>query len=256
MEAEKREKMRHAYGEKFMSYADESSRVSAERITRILHDVLEVRSVLDVGCALGTWLAAWRQRGVETLRGVDGPYVDRKKLLIRAEEFSEADLGVSLQLDEQFDLVQSLEVAEHLPERAADSFVQNLVRHSRGVVLFSAAPPGQGGEFHLNEQPYDYWRAKFSSLGYRAFDFVRPRIRSDTRVSFWYRYNTLLYVGADQIDRLPASVRAAEVPPGTAIEDLSPAWFKVRKRLVRTLPRAVQEALASAKARAMRTGRL
>ena len=47
----------------------------------------------------------------------------------------------------------------------ADTFVQNLVRHASGAILFSAAPPGQGGEFHVNEQPYEYWRGKFQRCG-------------------------------------------------------------------------------------------
>ncbi|MDP6884692.1 MAG: hypothetical protein QF830_11185, partial [Rhodospirillales bacterium] len=43
----------------------------------------------------------------------------------------------------------SLEVAEHLPPDAAETFVATLVAHGR-LVLFSAAPPGQGGLNHVN----------------------------------------------------------------------------------------------------------
>jgi hypothetical protein len=35
-------------------------------------------------------------------------------------------------------------------------FVYCLARHARRFVLFSAAPPGQGGEFHVNERPFEY----------------------------------------------------------------------------------------------------
>ena len=70
-------------------------------------------------------------------------------------------------------LVQSLEVAEHLPASAAEQFVDNLVAHS-AVVLFSAATLGQGGEHHVNERPYSYWRDLFSDRGYLMFDLIRP----------------------------------------------------------------------------------
>jgi 2-polyprenyl-3-methyl-5-hydroxy-6-metoxy-1,4-benzoquinol methylase len=61
-----------------------------------------------------------------------------------------------LDLEKEFDLVVSLEVAEHLPASAADQFVNTLVKHGKKI-LFSAAIPGQGGQDHLNEQWPDYW---------------------------------------------------------------------------------------------------
>jgi hypothetical protein len=34
------------------------------------------------------------------------------------------------------------------------------------MVLFSAAPPGQGGEHHVNERTYEFWRGLFARHGY------------------------------------------------------------------------------------------
>ena len=92
------------------------------------------------------------------MTGVDGPYVDRCKLLIDAGDFHAADLAAPIDLGRQFDLVQSLEVAEHLPAAKAEQFVETLTAHGSRI-LFSAAVPGQGGENHINEQLPDYWRA-------------------------------------------------------------------------------------------------
>ena len=36
-------------------------------------------------------------------------------------------------------------------------------RHS-DIVLFSAAPPGQGGHGHVNERSYEYWRGEFAGV--------------------------------------------------------------------------------------------
>jgi hypothetical protein len=47
-------------------------------------------------------------------------------------------------LDRRFDLVQSLEVAEHITPAASEAFVEDLARHAERFVLFSAAPPGKG----------------------------------------------------------------------------------------------------------------
>ena len=68
------------------------------------------------------------------------------------------------------------------------------MKHAGRFILFSAAVPGQGGEHHVNEQPYDYWRKRFAEAGFTAYDFVRPRIAADNGISFWYRYNIILFV--------------------------------------------------------------
>lgn len=64
-----------------------------------------------------------------------------------------------------YDLVMCLEVAEHLPESAADVFVENVASRVGKYLVFSAAAPGQGGDGHINCQPQEYWRRKFESKG-------------------------------------------------------------------------------------------
>ena len=186
--------MSHAYDSKFMDYADVSSKHSAQTIAGWLMAKLKIASVMDVGCAKGTWLNAWRELGATEIQGVDGDYIRRQDLLIAQECFVAHDLSKPLDLQRKFDLVQTLEVAEHINANAADIFVENLVKHSRGLILFSAAPPGQGGEFHINEQNYDYWRRIFAELGFEPYDCIRPVIAADASISFWYRYNVFLYV--------------------------------------------------------------
>jgi len=247
--------MAHAYDPKFMDYADRSSRYAAQRIGKLLLDQMALSSVLDIGCAKGTWLDVWRELGVVNIQGVDGDYVARDQLLINADEFRASDLSQPLNLGRRFDLVQSLEVAEHIPEAAALTFVQNLINHSRGIVLFSAAPPGQGGEFHVNEQPYDYWRDKFKSLGFSAYDYLRPLIAADPSISFWYRYNIFIYIKNELADDLSAPIRAARVSDNMALSELSPALFRARKYIVQLLPERLRDGLARFKANYLPSGR-
>jgi SAM-dependent methyltransferase len=241
--------MQYAYDANFMTYADRSSRHSARVISNLLCQALKIESVLDIGCARGTWLSAWREQGAKNIFGVDGSYVSTNNLAIPRQCFFATDLAHQFDLRRKFDLVQSLEVAEHIPGTSADIFVKNLVRHSSGIILFSAAPPGQGGEFHVNEQPYEYWRQKFRAHDFDAFDCVRPLIANDKAVSFWYRYNALLYVRVDRVPVLPESIRATRMPTQTAIPDIAPGWFRWRKRLTRLLPFTISQQLAHAMAR-------
>ena len=81
------------YDQSFIRYAAQSSASSAGRIVPFLHSALGVGSVLDVGCAAGTWLAAWRASGVDDIYGLDGNYVDKRALEIPLEAFISADVS-------------------------------------------------------------------------------------------------------------------------------------------------------------------
>jgi hypothetical protein len=155
------------------------------------------------------------------------------------------DLVRRLRLNRSFDLVESLEVAEHLPQSAADVFIDNLADHGR-LILFSAATPGQGGENHINEQPWEYWRQKFAAREFEIFDFLRPRLVDDPAVYLWYRHNTFIYAHRSIAGTLPEAIRVCRVPPGQPLVDTVPAWAQARKALVRLLPRGAVDQLARA----------
>jgi SAM-dependent methyltransferase len=235
----------YEYDSEFQSYTGSIATRSAQAIVPILLEALRPTSVLDLGCGRGAWLQVWKAHGASEVLGVDGDYVDRADLAIDQSEFCACDLGRTVDLQRRFDLVESLEVAEHLPESRARDFVADLCRHGN-VVLFGAAPPGQGGEYHINERPYDYWRAFFEELDYEPFDFVRPRVVSRHDAAPWYRYNTLLYVKREAIESLPESVKQTRLSRGTPIPDVSPWLYKVRKQVVRQLPAWATQALANA----------
>lgn len=246
----------HTYDNAFLQYAAQSSEYSARTISSMLRARLGVESVLDVGCAMGTWLRAWAERGVADYHGVDGDYVDRRNLDIPAAAFTAVDLNAAFDLGRQFDLVQSFEVAEHVEPCASEAFVDSLVRHALRYVLFSAAPPGQGGEFHINEQPYEFWREKLARRGFAAVDAVRPMICDDARISYWYRYNTFLFVRHEALAGLPPDLRSKVVAESTPLIDVSPLAFRLRKALIRMLPYSAQQGIARLKAHFLPTGRI
>jgi SAM-dependent methyltransferase len=247
--------MPRVYDQKFIRYAATSSRYGASKVIPVVLSALDVGSVLDIGCAGGGWLSEWKQAGIADVCGVDGAYVDPADLEIEAERFKAADLAHPFDLGRTFDLVQSLEVAEHIDGSASGVFVANLVRHAGRFILFSAAVPGQGGEYHVNEQPYDFWRKRFAENGYGAFDFVRPRIAADSGISFWYRYNIILFVKNEHTADLNPIVKATRIPDGEPVADISSGWFKLRKNIVRSLSAKNRDRLARLKARVAPTGR-
>lgn len=235
------------YDDTFFEYINLGAISSARAILEIVRDILEVESVVDFGCGQGAWLKTWQGLGVEDLVGVDGDYVERSKLLIDFDSFRSHDLTRPLDLGRRFDLVQSLEVAEHLPRESGPDFVSTLVAHGSHI-LFSAAVPGQGGANHINERPLDYWRALFRNHGYVALDPIRPRVSHDRTVEPWYRYNTLLYVTESSLstNEILASHHLSENEP---VPDRSPMSFRCRRALLRHLPPSTVTRLSHLKLR-------
>jgi SAM-dependent methyltransferase len=195
----------------FEAKADEVRR-SAETIVPLVLELVAPGSVVDLGCGTGTWLAVFAKHGVGEILGVDGDWVPRERLDIPPERFVAAQLERPFRLERRFDLAVSLEVAEHLPEHAADGFVESLTRLAP-VVLFSAAVPHQGGLHHVNEQWQDYWARRFADRGYDAVDAIRPRMWDAEGIPYWYVQNMLVYATPEAIAARPglASARAATV---------------------------------------------
>lgn len=208
----------------YAAQADGSQR-SAQRIVPVVQEWVDARSVLDVGCGVGTFLSVFAARGVTDIQGVDGDYVPRDRLRIDPARFRPQDLATPLDLGRRFDLVMSLEVAEHLPDEAADRFVESLCRHGH-TVLFSAAVPRQGGTHHVNERWPSYWIPKFAARGYEVFDVIRPAVWDDDTVEYWYRQNCLLFADAEGQAASPrlAAARGEGLVPG-APDVVHPALF-------------------------------
>jgi cyclopropane fatty-acyl-phospholipid synthase-like methyltransferase len=237
------DKLMTTYDSTFFDYLNAGALRSARRVLPAIRADLHIDSVLDVGCGQGAWLSVWNELGTHTVLGIDGEYVDRSRLLIDTDDFQAHDLTTAFDVGRRFDLVQSLEVAEHLSSSSAATFIASLTRHG-DLVLFSAAPKGQGGDHHINEQSYEYWRGLFRTQGYRAIDFVRPAIKGDGLVEPWYRYNTMLYASPNGFSMLSAGVQARVVPEDEPIPDVSPLLYRLRKRIIATLPVPVVTKLA------------
>ncbi|UJP64173.1 methyltransferase domain-containing protein [Mongoliitalea daihaiensis] len=168
--------------------------IAAEIIVPKIMNLLKPKSVLDVGCGIGTWLNVFSKQGVKEFLGLDGDYVDKELLYkyINPSQFKSIDLEKPFNLKKEFDLVISLEVAEHLKESSADIFIESISKHSNNII-FSAAIPWQGGQNHLNEQWPNYWEAKFKKFGFKIFDLIRPEIWNNEKIEFWYKQNIFLF---------------------------------------------------------------
>jgi len=150
-------------------------------------------SYLDLGSGTGAMVNCARKlgseaHGVDLINGPEGHFITHDltqplvlnkpnhdgRVTYSTNEFGEVDhLNGGFQVM-RFDLISCLEVAEHLPLDSHQTLVDTIVRHLRykpnmddasGYLLFSAAPPGQGGEHHIGCRPAVQWRGMFYERG-------------------------------------------------------------------------------------------
>jgi hypothetical protein len=186
------------YGDEFYTSYMEGSLRSAIKYAHFLTTIYKPNSVADIGCGRGTWLKAFKDKGVSKVVGYDGTWNHQDNMIEKSTVFHGVDLNspISTPNKERYDLAMSLEVAEHLEASSAATFISSLTELS-DTVLFGAAYTKQGGTNHINEQPHSYWAKLFASHGYSPYDLFRPIFWGDDDIEFWYQQNTFLYVKKD-----------------------------------------------------------
>jgi hypothetical protein len=182
------------YDNSYYERRHQKSVAAARAVLSIVFDACaDITRVIDVGCGVGSWLSVAAEMGGARLAGFDGDWVPSEHLVIKPSEFTASDLETLRKSDlPPRDLTISLEVAEHLSEARAASFVELLTDRSEWV-LFSAAIPGQPGKGHVNMKPPSYWEALFKEQGFKQYDVIRPQIWDRDDAPYWYKQNTMLY---------------------------------------------------------------
>lgn len=133
------------------------------KIVDILIETFNPKNVIDIGCGDGLYLKEFHNSGIAVI-GCDG---SRSALLKSPKDITIflTDLKRPIVFNRKFDLCICFEVAEHIPYRYSETLIDTLC-DSSDVIAFTAAPPGQGGADHINEQPFDFWLKLFERGGF------------------------------------------------------------------------------------------
>ena len=143
-------------------------------IANALVEVWSPESVYDVGCGNGVYVQYLLNQSVNAW-GIEPTQECLSSLSMPVDRLLHLDLRFPWLVEgEKVDLAVCLEVAEHIDEPFADTFVDNLSAVSDQLV-FSAAPPGGKGHHHVNCQLPEYWKQKFLARGY-IHDEVHERL--------------------------------------------------------------------------------
>lgn len=184
-------------------------------VMRIEHG-LEVKSACDVGAAVGDLVQGFLDLGVDAW-GIEGSTAAEPYLECPRERMAFWDLREPLPPDgvewvdgttarvtrfPRVDVLTCFEVAEHLEDRYADTFLDTLVSLSDHIVM-SACPPHptkRPTKYHPNEQPREYWYEKLAARGYARDEAVEKFLTVS-----WYPYRGRYGIRAFWLNLLCAS---------------------------------------------------
>ena len=178
----------------FAKYGDRPGwKKTAASIAKAVIKTTRTKEVIDLGCGAGiTLMHLQDDYGVE-VRGIEGspaskpfwPASVKNKIRI-------GNLPRALR-PKKSHTVLCLEVAEHIPTKSSRTLVRNCVRACSTYLVFSAAPPGQGGKSHINCQEWSFWEKLFKAEGYTVHKNKTKRIKELLKAygaAEWYCTNT------------------------------------------------------------------
>lgn len=155
-------------------------------------------SLVDIGCGAGGVSLAFINAGCNKIQAFD--YSSDAVSLTRSKGIPAQRLDITKvsSIPARGDLCICLEVAEHIPEVYASHLCQ-LLSEVAPVVALTAAPPGQGGHLHVNEQPREYWieLMKSFSMTYSAEIVGRLRKSFGEGMLSDYSDNLLIFTRND-----------------------------------------------------------
>ena len=200
-------------------------------LAQFMASVFRPTSTLELGCGLGLY-SDWMHRmagaapalGIEPV-GVHSAVFNpsaRWPQQLAADFFSDAGhnltarCAAAMRKRLKFDLVFTIEVAEHIPRELHDRVADFLAEHTAGFLVFSAGRPGQGGVGHIALRPRDEWQAEFEKRGLKYLPKTTEALRASSSAPKFdsnHRTNPLVFA-------------ARGAPKGTALDWRQPGAAK------------------------------
>lgn len=184
------------YSAEYYAGVDAEASRSAPTIVACILSEFAPKRVIDLGCGTGAVLSEFRSKGVS---GFGLEYSAAALTICQQRGLDVHPFDIEADQSQEFgrfDVAICFEVAEHVSARFADRLVDLLVQFAP-CVIFTAATPGQGGGAdHVNEQPHEYWIAKFDKHGYRLLKEMSERWRHEweqARVTDFYAKNVMIF---------------------------------------------------------------
>jgi cyclopropane fatty-acyl-phospholipid synthase-like methyltransferase len=148
----------------------------------------KIDSVIDLGCGKGNYAKELNKEGI-SCECYDG---NPKTKEITEGLCSEVNLAEEINFNKKYDCVISLEVGEHIPKEFESIFLENLIKHSKSMIILSWAVVGQGGRGHVNERNNDYIENYFLEKGWKRNKEKESNLRNKSSLK-WFKNTIMVY---------------------------------------------------------------
>lgn len=167
--------------------------VLSEAIASLLKEK-SLTSVVDFGCGMGLYAKKIIDSGIYC-EAYDGnpntPFLTKGigKVL---------DFTNKFELENKFDCVLSLEVGEHIPKEYEEIFLNNIVIHSKKIIILSWAVVGQKGDGHVNCKNNEEVINDLSKNKFNYNSILSNFLRKNVTNAPWFR-NTIMVFEKNEI---------------------------------------------------------
>lgn len=145
----------------------------------------DVKTAIDLGCGNGYYTKRLIDSGIFCV-GYDGnPHTQQMTNGL----CSTLDLSKPIELN-QYDLVLSLEVGEHIPKEFEQIFIDNVCNCAENYIVMSWAIPGQSGTGHVNCRENSWVVEQMKSRNFSKTDDSNMLRKAVTNCD-WFK-NTIL----------------------------------------------------------------
>ena len=219
-------------------------------LASFMADVLQPTASLELGCGLGLY-SDWMARKAHAAPAIgiepsgiwspvfkDGAWPQELAADFFSGDAATAACADSLKREVRFDLVFTIEVAEHIPRDRHPKVVDFLTSQTAKYLVFSAAQPGQKGVGHIAERTADEWQAEFESRGLLYMPNTTRALRGASSASMYdwnHRNNPLVFAHRDALtdaNKLEHWLRFGSKHLGPPARPSIPASWRERLRYV------------------------
>lgn len=163
------------------------------------------QSVIDFGCGIGSYLLSAKRNGAASVLGYDIGLDSIRKFADPeiVNHIYKERCDTILSSIPEYDLVLCIETGEHIIPENSPCLVKNLCNacDKSGMIIFSAAPPGQEGSGHINCKPRSFWISLFEDNG-----FCIDAYNTDKISQAWHSQGCPDYIKNNLIVFIPNSI--------------------------------------------------
>lgn len=153
-----------------------------------LIEKFNIKSLIDVGCAQGHALHAFRDLGVEKLLGIEGLVYNAEKCKVPVIVH---DLTKGPCIVDGYDFIWCSDVAEHIEEQYVDNLLATLANGKWLAMAQGDELMGRTGWHHVNNKPESYWIDKLKTFGLITDEELTREARSKSNRGVWPKYGRI-----------------------------------------------------------------